>query len=307
MERVFACVTLYGDKEGLLTLAGALETQTTPVGALLVIDNSPEPLFPPGSSVGAFEAVSLHYEHHPENLGVSGALARALEFANEREFTHAWFFDQDSIPSSGALTALLAAQGSDPLIALACCLPVVEPDGAPLHGLVFDRFRFVRPLRAESASLPFYDCDASITSGTLARLGALRGFEVLRRDLFIDGVDHDMCLRVRAAGRRVVVVPAATMRHALGATVIVQTRFPARTLRLPHYSALRLYYICRNHTWLELRASAGLWRFACLAWRLKYMLWQAFVVLHEEGPARAKAAACVRGTFHGIRGRLGKV
>jgi rhamnosyltransferase len=275
------------------------------ITTLIVYDNSPEPLDSRCFKESTRGLSQILYEHHPSNIGISGALARAWNKAIEDNYTHVWFFDQDSIPSPEAAQALLSTIQSDTEIGLACCLPRVAPDGFALHGLEFDRFRFVR--RRSSDDNKAYDCDATITSGTLASVSALKNVRILQEDLFIDSVDHDMCLRVRHAGKRVVVVPEASMRHALGDTQIVTTHFPKRVLRLPNYSPQRLYYICRNHTWVELRASQNLWRFVCVVWRVKFLLWQSWVILHEKGSRTRKIAACFQGTLDGIRGRLGKI
>ncbi|MCA2961131.1 MAG: glycosyltransferase [Silvanigrellales bacterium] len=314
-SRTLAMVTLYGDLGGLASLFESLQKQTESIAGIVVVDNSPSPHQEHVEALASQSRFLLFYEHHPENLGISGALQIAFCLAAQQRFTHLWLFDQDSVPSFQAHAELKKVAG-DPRVALACCLPLVQPDGAPLHGLEFRKFRFVRPQRAPLPSVdtpdesPYalepYDCDATITSGTLVNLAALPWLALPWPALFIDGVDHAMCLEVRRAQFRVVVVPRAPMKHALGETRIVQSRFRKLWLRLPHYSALRLYYICRNHTWLELQASQGFWKFFCLLWRIKFLFWQCKMLSHEQGGFFQKSAACLRGTWDGMRGRLGK-
>jgi len=304
---VMACVTLYGDDAGFERLVAALARQAVRVESLFVIDNGPHSLISAESlsvlkcAMGA-GCPPIFIAHHPENLGVAGALVRSLERARDERFSHLWCFDQDSEPEPECLAALLGELASDPGAGIACCLPMVAPDAVRLDGLDFSAFRFIRRPRHSSET---YECDASITSGTLIALERLEGVPLVTPELFIDGVDHDMGLRVRAAGKRVLVVPQAPMKHALGETVVVRSSILRRPLRLAHYSPLRLYFLCRNHTWVELRAARGLWKVVCAAWRLKYMIWQMHMTVYEGERTVEKMKACVLGTWHGFRGRLG--
>jgi len=307
---VIAAVTAYNDDDAVLKLIEALAAQTRPIDVLLVVDNSRTPtlqgrLAREAARVAHFE---IEYHHFPENLGTAGATTFALDRARCRRGDLLWTFDQDSVPAPDALHHLehyLVAErsrGARP-IGIASCLPLLEPDGVPDHGQRFENFRFAHV--AGSGSAP-YDCDVVITSGAVVDLAATRGVPSPRLDFFIDSVDHEFCMKVRRAGLRVVVVPAARMIHRIGAARPARSMLRRRPIRLREYSPLRLYYITRNATFLETRLARFPWQLVAVPWRLRVMLRFVAGALHEPSDRAGKVLACVVGTTHGLAGRLGR-
>ncbi len=85
---------------------------------------------------------------------------------------------------------------------------------------------------------------ATITSGSVVRLSALEAAGPFDEGLFIDCVDHDICLRLRARGQLVIESRAQVMDHSLGD--ITRHRFLWRTVNCTNHSPARRYYITRN-------------------------------------------------------------
>jgi rhamnosyltransferase len=72
----------------------------------------------------------------------------------------------------------------------------------------------------------------------------------MRSNYFIDHVDTEWCLRARAAGYRLLVVPEARLHHRLGESVKRLPIFGRR--KIFYHTPLRDYYMFRN-TLLMLR------------------------------------------------------
>jgi rhamnosyltransferase len=74
------------------------------------------------------------------------------------------------------------------------------------------------------------------------------------------------------------------------------------------YPALRHYYICRNHTYLETRFSQRFYRFTSWIRRIKSLFTRIFwITLYDRDDKYLKVWACLLGTYHGFIGKLGKL
>jgi rhamnosyltransferase len=213
--------------------------------------------------------------------------------------------DHDSIPSPDCHGLLVTALETTEDVALAACQPVIEPQANHLHGLIFQKYRFV-PIIPSLKNDAWYECDAVITSGSLLSIPRINRLKIVDESLFIDAVDHDLCWRIRSAGLKIVVVKDALMSHQLGMHKSVRDRLKKRMIQLSSYSHLRLYYICRNHTYVEIKAAKGLWKFVAILWRVRFCLWQIRMNQLEGEQALKKSIFCLVGLLHGLLGRTGK-
>jgi len=95
------------------------------------------------------------------------------------------------------------------------------------------------------------------------------------------------------------------MHHDFGNPI--QVKFGNKYRYIQQYSALRHYYICRNHTYLEIRYAQGFYRFTSFIRRIKYLLSSLFwIVIYGHESKYIKIWACLLGTYHGLQGKLGK-
>lgn len=223
-----------------------------------------------------------------ENIGVSGALTIGLEHARSSEWMLT--FDQDSVIDAAFLDALLATSVSvDPQIAMIGPHVIDAASGDLLQG------------RAESVAP--YDAPLIITSGALCRTAALDDVGGFREDLFIDHVDHDICLRLRGQGWRIAIEPAAVMRHSIGR---MKTHKVAGVgVRNSHHSADRQYYKYRNYLLLVRRGTArhdGRWALRTLL----ALIWGPIKIVAFEDERLAKLKAIVAGVRDGLLGRGGR-
>lgn len=295
--RVAAYITAYEDAPALHACLHALQLQTYAIEQILVVDNSRQPLLvEPDSQIRVF--------HHPENIGIAAGIRVAIAHALNESYDFLWMFDQDSQPSPTCLELLLEAYAervASGAIGIVAPHAIDARTGATIEPARFlgDRFE---GYKAPSQTEPF-ECDAPITSGSLLWLKTHQQVESPDPKLFIDGVDLDYGLRLRRAGFRNFVVPKAMMQHRFGEPIAVRFAGQKKTIQI--YSALRHYYICRNHTYLELAYSEGRNHRSCRLKRIKYAIVGSLIILFFDRSSKfEKIKACMIGTYYGLRGNL---
>jgi rhamnosyltransferase len=302
--RIAAYITAYEDVQALNTCLGALQAQTYPIAQVLVVDNSRQPL---ALNSAITSQLKLQVWHHPENIGIAAGINQAIVWAQTHGYDFLWTFDQDSVPQSDCLQQLINTY--DETATVAYPIGILGPRAIDLRNdtvitpAVFrqDYFHGYEP--PPGTTKPF-ECDAPITSGSLLWLPASRKVELLDARLFIDGIDLDYGLRLLQAGFHNLIVPAAVMHHCFGNPIILEML--GRKRAVPLYSALRHYYIARNHTYLVLHHyTEGLARLTGLLKRFDYAITTILsILLFDPRHKFEKLWACAIGTFHGLLGHL---
>jgi rhamnosyltransferase len=265
---------------------------------VVVVDN--------GSEAEALSCISgltnVEVIRLPVNRGIATALNMGFERAAELGAAEVLAFDQDSRPEPGFLGALrrMAAKMGKQWGVVG---PRIREELRGLH------YRWLAP----HPRLPFLfrrrtcgpdglrDVTMVITSGSLVAVDAWQEVGRFDDELFIDAVDTDFCLRVRAVGRSVGVSPDAILHHRLGNRRNVS--LPGPLGRPTFHPPLRHYYIARNR-----------WRLFRRHWRQVH--WTVFEccsailtlgrVLLTEDRKPAKLYAMVAGTWDGLRGARGE-
>ncbi len=219
--RIAAVVVMFQPQESLIS---NVMTYLPDVGVLYVWDNSP------GESKSVVQETTrlprAMYLTEGKNVGVARALNVAAGKACGAGYKYLLTMDQDSAASNDMIQMMLADAGEDPLIGLI----------SPFH---LDRNA---PLPPPGRGVEVVD--AAMTSGNLVNLEAHRKIGGFMDELFIDYVDTEYCLRLRANGFRVVRVNRAILSHAEGhytpRSFFGITVYP--TNQIPE----RLYYRARN-------------------------------------------------------------
>jgi rhamnosyltransferase len=300
--RIAAYITAYEDRAAIETCVTNILHQSLAVEHILVVDNSQKPV------VRGNDFAKVSVFHHPENVGVGGGLCLGLQWAIATGYDLLWMFDQDSIPAADCLEKLLQVyQEYQKFHSIGIVAPTaVDPrNNTIIEGAYFDRDRFL-PRHPPNSSLP-YPCDAPITSGSLLNLQAASKISPPNADLFIDGVDMDYGWRLVQAGYRNFIVPQAILTHSFGNPI--HRKLANCDIFLQKYPPLRHYYICRNHTYLAKHYAPGIWlSFLAILRRCKYALHTIILLwLFESDRKYLSIWACFVGTWHGIRGKLGKI
>jgi len=299
-DSIAAYITAYQDTTALHACIHSLQTQA-PLSAIYILDNSPHPLPLPPSHI------PLIHNSQPQNIGIGHGLTLAIDWALHHHYQLLWLFDQDSQATPRCLEQLLQVysqlqtQGIQPGIIAPTPFAGTPPE--PVLAAHYDRYRFIG--QPHQPDRPYYPCIAPITSGSLLNLRATQAIAPPNSDLFIDGVDIEYGVRLHQAGYLNYLVPRAILQHSFGTPHKIIWFSQAKILQ--NYSALRHYYICRNHTYLDCKYATGYWKIIAMLFRLKYLCATLFwIIFCLPDRSWLKVWACFKGTYDGFRGRLGK-
>lgn len=297
---IAAYITAYQDTPALHTCIHSLQSQTR-LSTIYILDNSPHPIPLPLSQI------PLIQNSQAQNIGIGYGLTLAIDWAIQNHYQFLWLFDQDSQATPHCLDKLLQVysqlqtEGIQP--GIIAPTPIAGNPPEPVLAAHHDRYRFIG--QTHQADRPYYPCIAPITSGSLLNLTAAQAIAPPNGNLFIDGVDIDYGARLHTAGYPNYIVTTAILKHSFGTPYKITWLGQQKTLQ--NYSALRHYYICRNHTYLDYKYARGIWKLVAVLFRMKYLGATLFwVILFLPDRSWLKVWACLKGTYDGFRGRLGK-
>jgi rhamnosyltransferase len=283
-DSVCAVIVAYFPDEAFSTRLRSVLPQ---VARVVVIDNTPEEGAARRLESALHGLPQVHVIPNRANLGISAALNQGLHHAVNTGCKWALTLDQDTECFPDMVNTLLG-------VSEAC-----TPTPAVVGGNYLDpRSRHPKVVIGEAGA--FLVQKTVITSGSLvdARLAlAIGGF---REDYFIDQVDHEFCLRVRAHGHQVVISRQPVMAHSVGESGGVWMPWLGV---LPNHPPVRKYYIARN-TVVTVKAywrREPQWCLRRLARLLLGLGGMAF--LEKQGFAKVRAFA--DGIADGLRGRMG--
>lgn len=161
------------------------------------------------------------------NVGSAGGLNNLLSHAAERGLMWLVYFDQDSRLGEG--------YGE--------CLSRLDECPADV-AMVGSRYRHPRegfPAGPDPTSA-MLETRFVIASGTAMRTSALLEVDGFDRRMFLDVVDHEICMRLRRAGWKLLVDTARVMMHEIGedSTIVL------RRVRISRHPLWRRYQMWRN-------------------------------------------------------------
>ncbi|MGY2876235.1 rhamnosyltransferase [Marmoricola sp. URHA0025 HA25] len=281
-RQVHALVVSFNPGPKLASLVETLRHDGLPVS---VVDN--------GSSSGltdldACTEMGATVAFLGENTGIAGALSAGERLAAPSDWLLT--FDQDSVIEPGFVHQLLSSEA------------VADESVAIVAPCIFDD-RSGNVLQGRIAEISAHRVPLAMTSGALTRRTALKAVGGYREELFIDHVDHDICLRLRRAGYSIALEPKARMRHSVGS--MSEHHFGTLTIRASHHAADRQYYKYRNFV-LILRSRIAL---IDTPWALRTVVSLVVAplkILAFEKDKVHKLAAVVAGLRDGIMGRGGR-
>ncbi|MBO0925298.1 glycosyltransferase family 2 protein [Cellulomonas sp. zg-ZUI199] len=277
--RVVAVMTAHRPDPHIVEVVQAVRDQ---VDAIVVVDNTPAGV--PGADAYLTPDDRLTLLANGHNAGLAVALNRGVAAAPDSEFV--LFMDQDSVLDAGVVDGLVALMDDDPRIGLAGPAPWDPQE---------DRYLDPRTRLRDDVA----DMAVIITSGMLARRSVMEVVGGFREDFFVDCVDQEYCLRVRAAGRRVVQDKRILINHSLGGTRWYG--WGPLKFRATHHAAWRIYWVARN-TMIMLREHGRRdprWAVTAVA----ILVYWAITIALVEPPRLARLRTMLRGVRHGITGR----
>jgi rhamnosyltransferase len=246
-----------------------------------------------GESLERLRLASQSFEfelvENGENVGIAEALNRGVRLAIAKGFPWVILLDQDSKLTNGFVVSMFAAWQSHPMRERIGSMHPTYRN--PETGLV------PAVLRAEDGG-PV----ASITSGALMPAWIFEKAGWFDSDFFIDWVDIEYCLRIRAAGYLVADTTEAVLLHTAGHPKRVT--FLGFSFQPSHHSAVRRYYISRN----RIAVFRRYWRvFPRWSMLLMYEAFRETVkcfLAEEERPRKLRSL--LLGTWDGLTGRMGR-
>lgn len=286
MPTIAAVATAFHPDERLTAVVEAALKSCTRV---VVVDNTP--------GDGPFLADTLRERdgvtvlRDGKNRGLAGALNTGVDtlLADEESRPDLLLFlDQDSVLTEDLVHGL-ARHLTDPAVGIAAPAAWDEQQG-----------RYYEPGTENGPDVA--DRDVVITSGMLVRREVLTEVGRFRTGFFVDHVDNDFCLRVRAAGYRVLRDKRQKLAHSLGQRN--QHKVGGMALASSRHPTWRLYWIARNGTVLirEHRKDAPVWSRNTAA----YLIWWFGLRTAIEAPRGPRAMAMLRGFRDGFRGRTSR-
>jgi rhamnopyranosyl-N-acetylglucosaminyl-diphospho-decaprenol beta-1,3/1,4-galactofuranosyltransferase len=243
--RVLAHVHTFNDAEVIDRALDAIQRQTRPPDAIVVVDNA--------STDGTLDRIiskDVTVVRNSTNLGMGGAIGIGFTRAIEQDYDWAWVLDPDGVPEPDALEELLGFFERLPppekrqVYFLACRLGTGEKGHNPI--LLTESGLEYPPL---NASVDSCRCDCFLWSGSLFRMPAVAKIGLPSPDYFADLSEWEYGYRARQLGFAGYVVNASVLHHNLGRSggnVGRLLRLGPLSFPLFETSPLRAYYFPRN-------------------------------------------------------------
>ncbi len=169
------------------------------------------------------------------NLGIGKALNLAVNLAVEKKYEFVLTMDQDSSFTEIQIQKYLT------------CFNKIDLVNIGMVGI-----NYAENLGACNQE----DCTVTevttlITSGSILSTQAFKQVDAFNEDLFIDGVDHEYCLKLILAKFKVLSFQHIFLSHNLGIQKDVKNWGIGKKVMRNTHSPLRFYYITRNYLYLN--------------------------------------------------------
>ena len=293
--------------EGIDGSLKALVDQTYPLDEILVVDNGSTQWFLKGPFPDRVTLI-----RNKENLGPSGAITTAFEYAMKWNYDWIWVLDADSVPHKDSLEKLIRLYESfdsatQNQIGILSCSQVLIPTTRMMQGRRLTSSG-PRPPRIDT-DLLYCECDAIIWSGCLYKMEAITKVGMPRcgksgywEDLGHDYGDMEFSYRIKKAGFRILVHRFSFLDHPVGQSKGI--RFFGKQFLSTNHPPSRRYLFFRNLVffWLYLFPNKNwiglsIW----FVYRLSATIFKILLVEDEVAP---KISACFRGSWDGLRKNL---
>lgn len=215
-------VVLYNPDSSVLD---NINTYIDDLDVLYAIDNSDE------DNSCIFKNKKIIYLPNYENLGIAEALNIAVDKAMSEGFNYLLTMDQDSAFNGADLKLLKSYydQHGNEKIAIV----------SPFHNTV--RANGYIPKGIDEPIIV-------MTSGNIIDLSICKKVGGFDKDLFIDCVDFDYCLKIIQAGYNIKQVNAVVLEHELGETI--KKEMFGKMFFVDNHNYIRRYYIVRNRHYI---------------------------------------------------------
>lgn len=239
-----------------------------------------------GERLSALNSARITHLCNSHNPGLAYAINQALGVAIKSGYCWCLLLDQDTEVDTNLVESLSSVY-----------LDYPHPHKI---GLLAPNYRSPGGSRiAYATSVPWQSMDTVITSGSLVPMGVARKLGGMREEFFIECIDLEFSLRVRAAGLQVVASGRPLMTHGAGAarehelfgrTVLVGDHPPARCfLQFRNLSWILWHYGSREPRWTLLTLAAIVKRLCIVLLFEKQRFRKLWAMLHGTLSGSVKA------------------
>lgn len=280
---VAAIVVTFNRNDLLHRLIESLNGQTHPVSQIIIVDNANN--HDTASMVKDFPRV--YYLPMADNLGPAGGFAEGIKAGYETGAQWMWLFNDDAIPKASALeTCLRTASMNGQRHRLGAVVPLTGSQARVEYGSLWRGNP--KPIVRQPSSEP-WEVDLAIFNGFLLNAEAVQVVGYPKSVYFMQFEEYEYCLRMKRAGFKILVEPAAWVDHFFAGSTNSSAPW-------------RGYYQTRNHLAMALdHRSLG----EILGWSARQVKFGAATLLYAD-LKRERFRLRLLGAWHGIRGTIGK-
>lgn len=251
---------------------------------MIVIDNASENKADIQELMRQYDRIE--YIRNGQNLGIAKALNQICMIAREWEASFVMTLDQDSVCPEDILEKYERYLSLDRLGIL--CPQIRDRNGGLQESGCLYKNSYKK---ADRKIVVVRRCISSASLVSLKAWEAVNGFDEV---MFIDGVDHDFCERIRQKGYRIYRLTQVVLLHEIGS--MEERHFLIWRVFVKNHSSFRKYYIARNTIYLaRKRRSAGL----ILKSYLQIMKQFLIILVYEHGK-KEKLRAVIKGAADGM-------
>lgn len=257
-------------------LKACIQSVLFQVSVIYIVDNHSNGYENLEKTVELFDRKKIFIKRNKENMGIACALNSLLRWAEKDGYTVILTLDQDSI----------------------CEESMVEQFGLLMDnnvGIVCPQYKDSNEPWSIEKKDEIKQIISCITSGSLTRVSAWRDIGGFDERLFIDGVDHDFCYRLRKKGYIILQNNNFILYHEIGNTRT--RRFLWKKICVRNHSAFREYYIVRNMIYLDKKMGVKGYPFIVF----KSIAKRIFVMLLYEKEKKEKLLNTIKGIKDGIK------
>lgn len=232
-SNICCLIITYNPDKRLLSLIENIEKQ---VGTIIIVDNNSEKSnFDMISDIAAIKGIKLVQNH--ENYGIAKALNQGIKEARLLNYKWVITFDQDTTPLANIIEIISEVYHLYPAKERIGAIGVNFSDSKNESYYKFADFQ------------KYKKRDYLITSGCLMDMDIFFEIGGFREDLFIDNVDLEYSLRLRANNKVLLITKKWGMIHKAGDPTI--SKLNVLKIVSSNHKSSRRYFMARNHVILS--------------------------------------------------------
>lgn len=243
------------------------------VEEVILVDNNSQNIEEIKSIIGQYD--NLYFVRNSTNEGIAYALNQILNYAYSHKYTWYLTLDQDSVVPCNIINSYTNN------IQNGCALMTCR---------IVDRNFLI-----ENTSKEIENVETCITSACFTNTEICKKLGGYDNKLFIDSVDHELCIRVRKAGYTILKINSISLIHELGHSKKV--KLLGNYYIVYNHTPLRSFYIFRNRVYIGRK-------YKMLTSSMKYLLIRLILIsLFENGKIK-KLRYATKGIYEGLNMKI---